>query len=37
MNGNYSFAWIFGIILMALAFAIAVVIRPPVMNKEKTT
>ena len=37
MNGNYSFAWIFGIILMALAFAIAVVIKPPVMNKEKTT
>lgn len=34
MNGNYNFAWIFGIILMVVAFAIAVVIRPPILNRD---
>ncbi len=36
MNGNYSFAWGFGIILMAVSLVISVAIAPPILKTSKT-
>lgn len=37
MNGNYYFAWIFGIVLMILSLVIAIVIKPPRFKGEVET
>ena len=35
LNGNYNFAWLFGIFLMMIVLAIAIMIKPPVLNAQE--